>query len=536
MAALRGLLLLWIVLNVAATWPHLARTRVWSGHDSAYYYAQARDLSRDWSFKESLVWHHLFVYPEVSHPAFDYWQPLLPVLVAALRSLTGDLPLAARLALFLFVTVLIPVAQFLLVRSAGGSATAGLAAGALFLSVQRLEYFRTELDTTLFSALFLVLACACAVYGLFRREKPSWGLLFLGGALLACMAQVRGDGLPVALVLIAFLALGAGRRRSFPVLVSLGAGLLLTYSPLVAKNLAQFGRPLPPAASQAVKFDYPFRAFCFEPDQPLAFPPFATFLRVRWEAVEASVNAVQGQPLGFLCLAVMAAALLLIRRPPESARPDSRLVGKALLLVLVTIATFHAVGIALAPATSQWAFRQPIPYWPLLLTGGALATGWLLRQAVVARYRYGLMAFVGVAVIPFIAVNPLRLLTTPPSPAESEWESAARLIPEDAVAMTDTPLALYVAHPAGVVMVPANGERAIARAIDHYRVDYLVLFKESWSTDGRAHTDTAVRDTYRGTKTTLGGGIRLEPLTPQETYRVFRLVRTAGAGAPAAAP
>jgi hypothetical protein len=526
------ILLFWIVLNTAATWHFLARTRVWQDGDSSYYYAMARSLAERGTFQDAVIGHHLFVYPGVNHPAFDYWQPLMPILVACLKPLTGDFDLAAKVTLFLFGTVLVPLAQFLFVRSAGGSPTIGLAAGVLFLSMRWLEFFRTELDSTLFSAVFLLLASTCAVCGILRRDKPSLSLSFLCGVLLASMALTRGDGLPVALVLVLFLAACAGRQRFVVTLLSMGAGLILTYSPLVARNLAIFGTPFPPAASLAMKFDSYWVLNRFQPDTVITFPPLMEFLKIRWDAFRQSTWAIQGRPLGFLCLCVMAVSLLLMHRHAGFVRDNKRVMARALILVLVVVGAFHLVGIALAPVTSQWHSRQPVPYWPLLLAGGMLGTGWLLDNAVLLCYRYGLTAFVIVAVTPFVALNPLRLLSAADGTTQDIGETAARMVPEDAVVMTDWPMNVFVYHPAGVVGIPGNGERAIIGAIDHYRVDYLILFGEKYSTDEREYSDSTVRDVFRGTKLALGDEIQLELLTTHEPFRVFRLNRVAGRRVP----
>ena len=84
--------------------------------------------------------------------------------------------------------------------------------------------------------------------------------------------------------------------------------------------------------------------------------------------------------------------------------------------------------------------------------------------------------------------------------------------------MTDLSWGLYATHSGPVVQFPLNGERAVVSAIEHYNVDYVVvfgrpggnpLFARGWA---RYRGDHVVARVERGLPATLEFGAKVVPV------------------------
>ena len=75
----QALLIAWILVNLAATWNLLSRGNAYDDSDSAYYFQRGREIAQGRWMTESVIVTHLVRYPDVEHPSFDHWQPMVAV-------------------------------------------------------------------------------------------------------------------------------------------------------------------------------------------------------------------------------------------------------------------------------------------------------------------------------------------------------------------------------------------------------------------------------------------------------------------------
>lgn len=528
-------LLVCIGLELAGTWSRLSRSDPYDDSDSAYYYQRSREIAAGRWTTESVIVSHLVEYPSVEHPSFDHWQPMVAVLSGGAGWLLGDTDLGAKFVLFAFGSVLLPGLMCAFVSAGGGSRTACLVAIWSCLSLARLDHYRLVLDTVVFAGTFLLAGCLVGALAASRTPRPSSFLCAGSGVAFGLAAMTRGDALAVGFlmcVLLGSLAPAHQRLRVFGlVLLAFVAACL----PLLAKNVVQFGWPVPPGVARA-----PFLThFCdwssFRRDPLPAALTIGDFWATRVFAFRRAGRALLESwgVLGGLAVIVLCAAVLM--RTGVAGLGRLRRLVTLLVVSAASYAFFNLVGILLAPALTLWFHRSPLPYWPTVLAGAVLGADHLVRQARRAVWRHAAIAAGLALLLPSIAFNPLRQLQAAPMRIAGAYEEAASALPRRAVVATNAPLPLYVHHGGGVVRLPGNGEQAIAEAIEHYRAEYLVLFPIERDCDSQQFLYRFLhsRQNAGPAHSDLAGRIPLVRGAGTDSYQVYRIERSlAGGGAP----
>jgi len=514
-------LLGWIVLNLTGTWSLLDRGDVHDDSDSAYYFQRGRELAEGRWATESLIVSHLVKYEEVTHPSFDHWQPMVAIVSGAAGWLLGDPELGARLALFLFGSLLLPGLVYLFIVGAGGTSAAGLFAVALYLSIASLDHFRLVLDTVSFAGVFLLAGCLCGARAVSRLRPPA-SFCVLTGLAFGFAAMTRGDAVPVSLLMCGVVSGLAPKGERARVLGLTILALALTYSPLLVKNLVQFGGPMPPGMARVPSLVH----FCdwYSFHQETTFRPFQLegWLQPRTLALRLATVALLRSPLVLFSLAIVVISFVM------RARGNSRLLAQrarftsSLVLAVGCYVAFNVVGVVLAPALTLWFHRSPLPYWPILISGGVLGADHLIRLLPDGAWRYAaVIAGLGL-VSPSIALNPVRHLYDVPNQIAPEYRAAASAVPAGAVVATNAPLPLYVYYRGGVVRLPNDGKSAVADLIRHYDVEYLVLFPIEYDCDPQQFLYGLFTQSGPHERR-LVDGISLVPLVNSERYRVYKV-------------
>jgi hypothetical protein len=432
--------------------------------------------------------------------------------------LAGDSELGATILVLVVGSLLCPLLVHTYIVSCGGSRIGGLAAAAVFLSWRQVDYFRTTLESVLFSGCLLLIGSLCAVPGMIRRRKLSISLTLASGFAFGLMSCTRGDGLPVGLGLVACTALlaPAGHRRAAAIWSAVGfslAGL-----PLLVRNVLAFGSPMSPSMGRVF--------WVTEYDQWSAFgatldPSLREMLAARYAALSRSMAALAHAPLVVASVVTMVLCIALEVKDGWRRTWASREEWAPVALPLLGYLLYNAAGIAFAPAITLWSLRSPITYLPLVLAGGWLAADRLLRRPQSAGLRACLLLALIGAMLSSVGLEPARLGRGSGHDPMPFMEAASRL-PERAVAMTNAPMALYVDHASGVVNFPSNGMAAVASAIRHYDVEYLVLFDAAL-----AWADELTLAVHAGRVVKLDGTLDLEEAVSTDSYKIYRVRPTA---------
>jgi hypothetical protein len=162
------------------------------------------------------------------------WAPGTPLLFAATAELTGR-PVSRRTAYDaqIFVGTLLVPATFLLAFLLAGP-VAGLIAGAAVAFYEPLTRATATAGTETLGALMIVLT-GIALALTFRRPRPSPLTFAVPGAVLGLAALVRGDLVPVAVLLPVAVAVAVGRadrpRAGLPAGAAMLAGAVVLMTP-----------------------------------------------------------------------------------------------------------------------------------------------------------------------------------------------------------------------------------------------------------------------------------------------------------------
>lgn len=481
----------------------VARSDVWAHPDAAYYTAAARDLIGPQRGTESVVIHHAVQHAEVTHPAFDYWQPLLPIVVAAVSVVLGSPFVAAKVVVWLLGSVLLPVSVYVLSRTSGSSRTAGLLALLLVMFLPQLEPFRTMLDTVTLAGVFLTvgvsLIAQATVAGMASRRRQLTSAV-LGGLCFGLAAVSRGDALVVSAVILLVLVVVSQDRH---VALAAAAGLVAGYAPLMVRTYLTFGTPFPPGSAHVPYISEPFELLNF-PRSPHASIAAVVLGRV-W-TLPSLRHVLFGMPLVTLAVG-MALAVAAVRWAQLGAAVRRDRYTVTCLLAIAGFFGFLAAGALLAPAVTQWAFRAPVPYVPMLVAVAAAACERIGQDALKPGWRLAGALLLAAVFASNMPLDPFRMAHVSPPAEEAKYADAAAMLPTTATVLTNASVQLYLHHgfPGGVIRVPSNGEAAIAAAIDHYGADYLILFGARRSTDPREYSDSTVDRVWEGSKWDIRG-------------------------------
>lgn len=507
------LLLLLISANITGIANTAIHKPIYDSSDSAYYFQRSREIAQGNWDTESIIVSHLTRYPEVQHPAFDHWQPLVPIFSGLAGRAIGDPVIGARFVLLLFASVLCPVLLFSLIVACGGSKITALFATAVFFSWIQLDYFRLLLETVFFSACFLLLAILCIVIGVIKRPAPSRILAVCAGSAFGLMACTRGDGLPVAIVLMILIVVGAPKAHRASAGLSLLAGFSLAFAPLAVRNMAVFGHPISIGMTRVLSVtDFSqWGAFDLMYD-----PSLRELLVARYVASRRAIEACMTSPVAIASLGCVVLVLLvgLGRRSHRNGLSAGE--TTVILLTSLPYVLYMVVGVLLAPAMTLWFHRSPVPYLPLLLSSGTIAAERLGRHMLHGVWRW--LFFIGLAILlaPGLSPDPRRFVK------EIRYDptiaaQAASWLPPEAVVMTNLTFALYAERGGNLVRLPNNGLSAVAEAIDHYGVEFVVLFRDVPWTEGLAH-ELRSKDPFDP-----ASNIGLESYLETDRYTIYRV-------------
>jgi hypothetical protein len=507
-----GLVLVYMTLMASAA-AFVSRSDVWAHPDAAYYLSMARDLTA--GSGDFLVAHHLITYQKLPHPPFDYWQPFLSWLVAGCSFALGSLFGSARFVVWFFDSVALPLAIYFFVRAGKATNLTALSAAVVTLSMPRIQDFQSLLDTVIPTATFVTAGAAFLVV---EYDRPRRGAAAIGGILLGLAAITRSDALIVSLAILATFVLLGDFSTWRSKIVAIG-GFLLASSPVIVRNAIVFGSPFGPASAQVPGLTsyWGLLAFGARPT-----PHLMDFIAIRINGLFSAKYVFDMWPLVTLGLAATVALLIVRLQGQRLTRPDSSTM--ACLLSLIAFGVFVLAGALLAPAVTQWTFRAPVPYVPIVIAAGAISLEELGKTGVSQRWRAGAILLLAAAVVPNVILNPSRFATAGAHLDDGHVKAAAALVTSTARVMTNAPIEFYLWHgpPGVVVAMPSNGEAAVAEAIKHYDVTDLVLIRNRRSTDPHEFADDAIDEIWAGRKATIGP-FRLEELSRNDEFLIARI-------------
>ncbi|MGH2626628.1 MAG: glycosyltransferase family 39 protein, partial [Anaerolineales bacterium] len=253
--------------------------------DAEYYFATGRELASGQGLQEPFLWNYLDEPAGLPHPSHSYWMPVPSWMVAAGIALFGPSFPGGR-ALFLIAAAVMPLVASQLAFSLTSDRRAAWASGLLALVPG--FYSPYLLTTDSFSPYAVLGGLTLAALASRRPGVRSW---IGAGALIGLCHLTRADGL-LLLPLGAAAAWTAGERAAKRAL-ALAVGYGVVVAPWLLRNLAAFGRLLPPGQARALwlteyndLFVYP--ATVLTPDR---------WLEQGWGAIVATRLAALGSNL-----------------------------------------------------------------------------------------------------------------------------------------------------------------------------------------------------------------------------------------------
>lgn len=327
---------------------------------SAYYVAVARNLVEGHGLVLDSIWSYSTPPLVLPRPAFELWQPLSSLLMAAPMAVLGSSFSVAQLAYVILGAVLAPL-TWLLARQAvtelalppSRATWVSLGAGLLTALFGPLLLAAVAPDSTLPFAVLGVAACLAmppAARG--DRRAPIWLGITLG---LAYLTRMEAIYLGLTFAIFAARA-GGGLRIWLPRVVAVAAIAALVVLPWWLRDLSVFGTPFPAQIGDNLWLTNNEQIFGY-----LVHPTFAGFAGQGIGGIAGNiVNAVGFQlvdvvlvPGGVVAACGLLAVLLgsWIARHPSSPR---RLAGSALgALLLSGTITFMATAV-LFPVATLW--------------------------------------------------------------------------------------------------------------------------------------------------------------------------------------
>lgn len=482
----------------------IARMIVWGdafdSADSAYYYQRAREVCRGNWQTESLVVSHLHRWESVQHPAFDHWQPLPAFAYCGVSLLVGEHGNDFRRSVILLGTVIPGIVVGAVVLFETRTWWVGVIASACFLTTQSLVYFRSVTESVVIAGWLLLCGCACLSWAADSDASARSVAVrsFACGVCLALFSMCRGEGAAVSVLLLTLGQFLIGSHRQVVRMVGAGSGLLSVYMPWVLRNLKTFESPTPPGSAHApFVTEYTQWADFIQPSSPA----LRELIAARVESLVAAFHAV---PSHVNSLLVVLCCVGLVLGAKTRSLPT---------LAIVSVISYHLVGLMLAPALTLWNYRSGMTYTPLLISA-AWVSVWGIRRASSVAFA----TVVGVAATIFV-VQHGALVTPEPREISPVYAIASTALPCELPVMSNSPLPLYVYRP-NVVRIPRDGIESLGAAARHYKVQSVVLFE-----DALAWSSPWVRRVYEA-DTAKVGQVTLECVKSLPGVRVYRLAHS----------
>jgi hypothetical protein len=478
-AALLAIALCCAVVYLALS---LHTRRNWD-NDSAYYFGVARHIVRTGRFEEPLIWHFLSAPTAIHHRPFDYWGGATSLMLVPPLALFGDtfrvasvtMALASSLSLVLFW-------RLLSVEIALRNPLLEVVALVMFAFTAWMPVTRVDTEsivpfqTMLLSSLLLFargrfVGAALASFGMILCRTE--GVLLCGMLWAACAFAARSD---------------AARLRKVAGAMAACAGVY------VAWCLVFFGAPVPPGVRAVATIERHTDMFALVARRPAGPSPWARLtadspvaLLDRVSTQLGSVRLVERQEvwLGF----ALVAAVGFIRRRPRT---------EVLVWLLFFAGTFALVWVS--PQVTFNAGRSLGTLVPLLVIAGALGADALLARVEETSWRPSIRALVAGAclfAIGYVMLSPVRVYAPDFRPRADSFAELDAILGGEPVA-SNNPWQIVAGTKSAAVMIPENGEDAIAQVIARHDVRWIVIGSaHAWMHESRAILDGLVSGTRK---------------------------------------
>lgn len=216
------------------------------GHgDSAFYYTVAKNLVLGRGLVVDYVWHYLNGFPDIPHYSSDFWHPLASFFMAAPMALFGISVFNALLA-SITAGAIISFIAYHAGKHLLQSSTAGIMAAVLTFFAQVQIYMSLTTEANIFFGVFGMLALLFLIYA---QQRP--GHFLLAAVTSGILHLIRQDGILMLAAILGCIALSSSINLKTKLRLGLTALLIhtLVLSPLLLRNLAEFGAPFPPGPS-----------------------------------------------------------------------------------------------------------------------------------------------------------------------------------------------------------------------------------------------------------------------------------------------
>lgn len=493
-------------------------------NDASYYFGVARWMAAHGTLEEPIVWHFLAPPRAIVHPAFDYWQGLTSVLLAIPMAIFGRTHLVASVTMAVLSALSVWLFAYLVVIAKPlASRATQLAAVLAFALSPAMQAFRFDTETLVVFHLGQLGSLIAIAHG---RAALAAALAFL-------VFLTRADGLVTCGLIWLFLvvrALPALRTRegriAFGRLALAIAAVLALY---VQSNLARFGHTTPPGARQAPFLTDYLQLYVYDPRRHPGSIVDLLASRMSLSNLENALDDVfhafsnidyvlEQQAL----LALLPVGLFVFWR--------SRTDDAGLHRLSLGLALFGALAIAwIGPVvfSEGRTLHGLVPAMTLAvmmsaeLPARALADALKKRRPELSRTVFAL-ATAAILVPTLMWLRPYRPLAILRTDFEAELASLDPLL-EGANVATTTPWWVIANTESPAVLLPAQGEDAMARILHRYDVAFVLFTRDD--SEGWGPASWGVWAPYRDGRDSTIGPFRLEMVTELEHVKLYRVVR-----------
>lgn len=492
-------------------------------NDASYYFGVARWMAAHRTLEEPIVWHFLAPPRAIVHPAFDYWQGLTSVLLAIPMAVFGRTHLVASVTMAVLSAATVFAFTYLVaVARPFASRATQLAAVIAFALSPAMQAFRFDTETLVVFHLGLLSALIAIAHG----------RLALGAGLAFLVFLTRADGLVTCGLVWLFVlwrALGDVRtregRRALGVVVGMMGGVLALY---LASNLARFGVLTPPGARQGPFLTEYLQLYEWSPSRhPGSVVELLTSratlrdLREAFERVDGAYSLIDYVLSHELLRAVIPIGLLVFVRPRSDETGFHRL---ALLLVVLGSLTISWLG----PVVFSEG-RTLHPLVPAMALATFATLEWPARslarrfRARPERARTVFALLSALTLLPALALaRPYRPLAILRTDFEAELAELDPVL-DGANVATTSPWWVIANTESPAVLLPAQGESAMAAVLLRYDVEYVLFTRDD--AEGWGPASWQAWTPYRDGARTRIGPFRLERARETPHVILYRVIR-----------
>jgi 4-amino-4-deoxy-L-arabinose transferase-like glycosyltransferase len=207
------------------------------GHgDSAYYLTLAQNIADGRGLVIDYIWNFLHHYPNLTHPAGDYWMPLTSIIISPFILLFAKSLFASLLPSIIFGLIL-SLITYRIAAFYFESRSVACWSAIFILFVPALFNFSLLTDSTIYYALFVALGLYLMARGI---SRPRYLLLSAVCAGLAQMTRQDGVLLILTLIFLVVIAKYSWRRKILYLATSIVVYIVILI-PLFAINLHYYG-------------------------------------------------------------------------------------------------------------------------------------------------------------------------------------------------------------------------------------------------------------------------------------------------------